>query len=246
MATDATSLVSYYLVLPVSARNHLAGIRHWSHIKLGEDAGFLWLKGFSEAEIHSVEVLSIPYKELYQEVGPKLHKLGSQLPERPLPAVLWTPINRALPVEISNYNHNFFGVQGRLQLQLVPAQEEATVVAQWVALTSLAAYIEQAPDMRLKPIEWLIVGGDALLMGTPLLPLNGQSYYKSGSFLMPAGCSWNPALLAAALSQKMDPEKQYWTVVKMDGSYFQAKRSYFKRLSLSSFRNSLRAIKQDA
>lgn len=241
MATNAANTVTYYLSLPASARAHLANIRHWEHLKLGEEQDTLWVKGFTMAEIKGTAVASIPFAQRYHEVGPKLHKLGSQLPERTAPAVLWTPISRALPVSIEQYNHNFFGLGQSLSMELKVWEQEEPIVAQMVVLDELKTYIEEAPELRLQPIKWLIVNDKALLLGKPLLPLMGTSYWKNASFLLPAGYNWSPSLLVEAYAKKLDPSNEYWTVVETDGSYFQIRKSYCKALSIDSFRNSLKA-----
>jgi len=217
----------------------LANIRHWTHLKMGNEQGQVWVKGFTGAEIASREVLSIPHKELYREVGAKLYKLNSRLPDRNIPALLWTSINRAIAIASPSFNHNFFGISERVKIALVPSEREQPVLAQLVRLEELGAYLQTAPKTRLKPIKWLIVGTKALLLGTPVLPLNGRSYWRYGAFLLPAGFQPEPALLLASLSKRLDPENQYWTLIKEEGSYIQAKKAYFKSLTLSSFRLSM-------
>lgn len=240
MATDATGSIGYYLCIPESAKNQLANIRHWGHLKLGNEQGQVWVKGFAETEIQSIEVLSIPYKVLYREEGAKLYKLNSRLPDRNIPSLLWTGIDRAIPIDLPSFNHNFFGIADKVDIALVFSEQERPVVAQMVALDLLRDYLISAPQVRLNPIKWLIVGTEALLIGTPELPLNGHAYWRQDSFLVPAGLELSPSILVPSLKKRLNPDGEYWTLLKEDGSFFQVKKTYLKSLSLGSFRLSIR------
>jgi len=237
MAADATKELSFYLQIPISELSPLGSVRNQKHLKMGAEDDFVWVKGFSEPEIRSTLIRSIPYARRFYEQNGRLYLIDSQLPERSIPAILWTPIERYLPLEVAKYNHNFFGLDDKVELTLVPSDREQEAEALLVSAKVLAQYVETAAEFRMKPIKWLVLGkAEALLIGKPLLPLPGKTYWKREKLFLPTGYELNHPMLHAALASKLNLRANDLLLWHTDAGLNVLKASYFKKLSISSVR----------
>jgi hypothetical protein len=243
MATHASDSLIYYACLPVERKLDLASIRHWDNLKLAADSGEIWVKGFTDFQIISKEVKSIPIKSLYFERDGHLFPLGSSLPALVVPSLLWSPIDRALPIELPSFNHNFFGVDQSISLQLVVDSEEREAYAMKVNLHDLEMYLTNASQIRLEKINWLILNStQALVVGKPPLPIPGNAYWPFGQFLLPGGYQFDLPILAKALAQKLNQQKTDWILWDVNNTYSFILQSSFMPLSRSSFRNTFSKV----
>lgn len=243
MGKDAENSVTYYLLLDRTHRDDLAAIRQWEHLKVAFEADDTWIKGFSFAEINAVQVKTIPFKQLFFEKQGQLFPLNSGLPDRIVPALLWTPITRALPVTLPKCNHNYFGIDEYISFRVVPAQEQKETVAIMVALSDLGAYLQYAPPVRLQKIRWVLCDMEqALLMGTPLLPITGMAYWLRDCFLLPAGFDIDLHILTREFGQLLNPAGNELICCNTDGSTSFIDRLSFQPLSLASYRNTIKGL----
>ena len=125
MATHAANDLSYYLLIADQFKSDLAGIRKWNNLRVGFDTGSVWIRDLDYVQVNSVEVKSIPYKTLFYEKDGKLYLQNSLLPDRNIPSLLWTPIERALPVKLPPFNHNYFGISEQVAVRIVPSAAES-------------------------------------------------------------------------------------------------------------------------
>jgi hypothetical protein len=246
MAEDVASDINYYLAIDETNKADLAQIRQWSKLKVGLEESILWVKDFDYAQINSVEVKSIPFKTLYYSKGSKLYLLNSQLPDRPLPSVLWTPIERALPVRLPSFNHNYFGIHEKINIQLVSSDVEAEPVAMILPIEILSTYITIAPAVRLEKIRWTILDGDnAFLLGKPLLPLPGDTYWQRKDLLLPTGFDLELSILSDVIQKRINPGRDCWAIWNADASYALVPKENVHPLSLMSFRLSSKRFSKD-
>ncbi|RYY51458.1 MAG: hypothetical protein EOO06_00200 [Chitinophagaceae bacterium] len=237
MAKDAASSIGYLVRVDKASRGHLAAIRHWQNLKLAFDGDRIWIKDIWEAQLQSVELKSIPYKTVFYERDTKLYPLGSLLPSGNIPAVLWTPIERALPIDLPAFNHNYFGVDEKVSIKLIPSEKEVDAMAMITTIASLEQYMNTAPAVRLQPIMWTILNNDkALLIGKPLLPLNGQAFWQMGRSLLPAGYELDLHILNDTVCNMLDPGRSAWILWDTDSTYTLVDKADLQSLSRSSFR----------
>ena len=120
------------------------------------------------------------YKTIYYESNGKLCLLNSLLPERKIPSLLWTPIERAIPIKLPSFNHNYFGITEKVTLTLVPSDTEHEAEVMVLTVSKLKTYIETAPDVRFKQLSWALLNNDLVMVaGKPLLPIDGNVYWLS-------------------------------------------------------------------
>ena len=237
MAQNSTNDISWFFLVKKIHRDYLAEIRKWDNLKLAFEADDIWVTGFEPAQLKAKELKSIPYGQLYYANGPKLFLQHSRLPERNVPALLWTPIQRTIPVSLPSFNHNYFGTDERIQVSLIPVEDEQKAVALLTTLEDLEAYIQQAAAIRLQALSWTILAKDkVLIMGEPLLPIMGEAFWKRKNILLPAGYDFDLHLLSGSLNQRLSPNGENWILWKADNRILRIPKENMKPLSIASFR----------
>ncbi|GAA3519115.1 hypothetical protein GCM10022393_36600 [Aquimarina addita] len=230
----------YYLYIKKVYKNDLGKIRHWDTLTVAFDQGDIWVRGFDEVQINSIEIKGIPYKSLFYEKDGKLYLLHSQLPDQHIPSVLWTPIDRALPIELPAYNHNYFGSKEAINMQLIPSENERETAAVICAVDSLQQYIETAPAIRLKKLMWVLLNNnDVLIIGTPVLPITGTAYWRHYDFLIPAGYDFDLSIFTEMLHQKMNVTKDTYVIWNTNNTWFSVLKEVLQPLTRGSFRMTL-------
>ncbi len=243
METNAANDIGYYLLIDAANKADLGYLRQWSNIKIGFDGNAVWAKDLDYVQVNSTEVRTMPYKTIYYASGSKLFLLNSKLPDRNIPALLWTPIDRAIPVSLPSFNHNYFGIQEKVSVQLVPSDTERVASAVITTIAVLGQYMATAPAIRLQGIKWAILNADkVLLVGTPMLPLTGDTYWQNNNFLMPSGYDLDLHLMKTAINNQLNPDGDNLVVWNSDSSYFLVEKDDLQPLSLSSFKTSMQLL----
>lgn len=237
MAENPSDHISCFLRLSLTEKYCLGTIRHWSNVKMAYDGDDIWLTGFDEAQIHAPEVKSIPYACSYTARNGKLYRLHSLLPVQNIPSLLWTPIERALPVQIPLTNSNYFGIRQHIEPKLVTSKNEHPAAAMMISLATLGDYIHIAPSVRISRMEWAIIGHDALIAGTPVLPVNGDVFWQNGDFLIPAGYDFDLPVLSGTINKVFNPQG-HRVVWRTDSSYILVDKRCFRPLTISSYKQS--------
>ena len=167
-----------------------------------------------------------------------LFPYGGTVPVKKLPStLLWTPLEKAMPLEHPAYNHNYFGLSGKLSIRLVASSgHEEEAAALLVALPVLETYIQTAPAVRLEPLSWVIIDDQALVLGRPLLPLPGKSYWRRGNHLLPAGLDFEWSVLSETLDGELNADGDCWLVWDEEGRWLAVMKEACRPLSISSFR----------
>jgi len=243
MAKDAPNDITFFIALDEAHKDYLAAIRHWSNLKIAFDAPMVWVKDIDYAQLNSLEAKSIPFKTAFYTRDGKLFLLNSNLPDRNIPSLLWTPIDRAIPIKMPSFNHNYFGIEEKISIHLVPSDKESEAVAMITDLKILQQYIETAAGIRLQKISWAILNDNkAFLLGKPLLPIDGDVFWRRGDALIPAGHDFDLYSLTESANQLLNPEKDAWIIWNTDSTYFLIQKDEIRPLSLSSFRLSMQQL----
>ena len=86
-------------------KEYLGQIRHWDNLKIASETNYIWIKKFTELQLASAELKSIPFTKTFVCKDNLLFPKGSLLPFKKMPNLLWTPIERALRIETVSYTH---------------------------------------------------------------------------------------------------------------------------------------------
>lgn len=221
-------------------KDHLGYIRHWDNLKLPTEANYIWIKNFTEMQLASAELQSIPFTKTFVCKNNLLFPKGSILPFGKIPNLLWTPIERALTIELSNFNHNFFGIHQSVAIKLISteAEEKATVLL--VNVHKASNYISNASAIRLKPLQWVLIDAEkALIIGEPMLPIDGKTYWQKGSFIFPLGFQLEFQLLEKSIEKKLNLSQNQWIWWTSEHNYCLIDKTLLKPLSISSWKQTL-------
>jgi len=232
----ANTIISYLLEIPAVHKELLGHLRHLGNLKAALVDEVLWVKEISPDQAESALIKGLPYSKLYYSKGGLLFFKDSLLPARKLPQALWSPLAYVLPVELPSFNHNYFGISQKIRVKITPSQKEQPVYAVLTDKTTAGDYIQTAPKVRLNKLKWLGVGKSLLIVGTPLLPVAGRSFWMYNDFLIPLGFDFELPLLAKKLKQRLDPDNKMIILWQDNNTYLSVEKEAFKPLSISSFR----------
>jgi hypothetical protein len=222
-------------------KEYLGQIRHWSNLKLATEENQIWIKNFTELQLKSNLLHSIPFIKIYHVKDNLLFPKGSLLPLKKMPNLLWSPIERILSVELSDYNHNFFGVNQSLDIKLKNSDEEQRATALFVKTAKATDYIRNASSIRLKPLKWIIIDDEyALIFGEPMLPIDGETFWQSGNFIFPLGFDLEFPLLARSIEKKLTIGSELFIWWKTKESYCFIEKNSLKPLSIGSWKQTLK------
>ena len=243
MATNSPDGINYFLVIDEHRKNDLGAIRHWANIMVGFDENQIWLKDLEYDQVNSTTVKSIPYKKVYYEKDSMLYLQNSRLPDRTIPSLVWTKIDRALPIEVPSFNHNFFGIKEDIHIQLIPSDREFEAVGMLTKMDLLKAFINTAPAIRLQGLKWVLLNNDAVfILGNPMLPIQGEVFWKYRDMLMPVGYDFELHVIRDTINDSLNPTQDKWIVWNKDATYFDIEKEAFAALSLGSFRITTKKI----
>ena len=210
MAEDPSNDITWLLEIEQQHLDYLGPVRHWEQLRMAASPGYYWISGLTPDQLESPEIKSIPFKQLYFEKDQLLFHRGGLVPVKKLPDLLaWTPLERGLPLDLPSFNHNYFGITEKINLRLVPSGKEEEPAALLTSIAILRNYILTAPAVRLRPLSWVILDDQALILGRPLLPLPGDSFWQKGDVLMPAGLDWEWPLLEPTLNGELNPDRDH-------------------------------------
>lgn len=240
MADDSSDDLTYYLQVDRSRIQDLESLRDWAYVEAAVGNDTIWVTGLSRRLIESVAIQSLPFKQLYSCKGGWLYPLHHLLPEREQPVLNWQPISHILEITMPVFNHNYFGVEQHIEINLIPSEISRKATMMHTSVEAAREYIESAPEVRLRNISWLWLNEqDLLLSGVPLLPLPGEVFWRNQNHLIPSGYQFELPVLSEALSKRLDPSQQDWLIWQKDSSYVRVAKSAFIPLTISSFRKTL-------
>jgi len=227
----------YFLEIKKQHKDFLAAIRHWDNLKLAFETDTIWIKDFSSEQINAAEIQQIPYKVVFELKENLLFEKDKLLPSKKMPSgLLWSAILRALPVSLPKFNHNYFGIDQKLEITLKPSENIKEAFAMIVNFEELKSYIESAPKFRLQSLNWVVIGKQILIVGKPLLPIKGSTFWFEHDFLLPTGYDFEWFSLAGMLQEKLNPSGKNIIIWNTDNSYSVIPKETIKQLSISSFR----------
>jgi hypothetical protein len=227
----------FFLKINSEHKELLALIRSWDNLKVASDSQYIWIKDFTNKQLESSELHQIPFAIIYELKDNLLFVKGSLLPSQKLPSeLLWTPILRALPLELPSFNHNFFGINEQVNLQILPSEVENDAFVLITTFAEAEKYTITAPEVRLQKLQWVVIDSKIVFFGTPLLPIQGETYWKNNNFLLPSGYDFEFPVLSDLLQEKINPEQNNWVFWQKDATYFTVSKQNLKPLSISSFR----------
>lgn len=238
MAENIANDLVHLLEINIKHKDFLGQIRHWDNLRLATNDQCIWIKDFTDTQLESVVLKSIPFTCLYECRENLLFPKGSLLPKMKMPNLLWTPMEKALPVKLDNYNYNYFGVQQKYAIKLMESTIEQKATVLLVDKFQANDYIINASKIRLQCIKWIAIGSnEALFFGEPFLPLNGKAYWQNGDFILPIGYDFEFSILKSFIQESFSTNDYIWWKDASELSCIP--KGSIKPLSISSWKNTI-------
>lgn len=236
-----TSINKPIVLIPKSSEIYLGSIRHWDNLSIAIEADEIWIKGFDDEQINNKALALIPSIEIFELRGQMLFKKDKLVPIRKMRAgLLFSPISVILNVTLHNFNHNFFKLNQSVKISLLKSTDQHPAFALKATIADTKSYVEQAMQMRLQALSWVILDNKALILGTPLLSIPGATFWKNGNHLLPTGYDFELKNLIPFIEHKINPDQQaLWFLWQTNGTYIPIAKESFQSLSISSLRLSI-------
>lgn len=148
----------------------------------------------------------------------RLIPLGKKLPEILLPTLAWLSLANLLPLTTTHVRENepFFG---HLGFTLVAATHHQAPTALRLPFQDFAKWAGTAPAPRLSKLKYALSNSDgALVIGSPLPPLPGPTFYQDQQLLIPSGFTLPDFILAENFTTNpnqlllIDPDQTVHTI----------------------------------
>lgn len=245
MAKHASNTLDYILQTTKPNLQALSQIRHFSNLKVAFDGQNIWIRGFSLEQIDSPEVNTLPAITIYYIKDNLLFPKGSLLPQTKIPSrLLWSTIQQAFVLEEPSINPNYFGIHDTISPKIVLSKIEQQTVAILAEINSKTIQIiESTGAYRFQNLKYTLINNDKILIiGTPLLPIQGDSYWLDKDFLFPNGYQLEFPILNESIKQIINPNNKYYVLWQKDNNYSLIPKSNCVPLSISSFRLTLSSL----
>ena len=238
MAEDSSKHIKeFWAELPRADEDFLGSIRDWKNVQIALDDEIIWLKGFTGEQAVSPEIQQLPNFLLYELRDGLLFQKDALVPSKKMrTALLWTPIDKALRLTFPSSNHNFFGIDEKIEVKLKPSEEEQPAAALLCSISEIKDTIIALPKFKLEKIDWIVIDDKALFVGNPLLSFPGKTFWSKDGHLLPTGFDFEFKNLSSLLQRKYNASKDQWLLWYEDGSILNINKEDFRKLSVSSFR----------
>lgn len=227
----------FFLELELKNLEFLEAIRHIENINIAIQDEVVWVNGFTKEQIQNPAIIAtISFAKKYVLKEEFLFFLNGLLPEKKLPnGLIWKPISEVFSVQLPQLNYNFFGVSEKIRLHLKPSEMERDAIVLLTSKEVFENYILNAPNFRYNQLKWLFFEDKILVYGTPLLPINGQTFWQAEQFLIPTGFELNGISLLPILREIINPERKNYILLQ-ENNYYEIDKQSFQTISISSYR----------
>ncbi|WP_029298564.1 hypothetical protein [Chryseobacterium hispalense] len=238
MAKDSSNrLKEFWAEIPRAEEDVLGSIRDWKNVQIALEEDVIWLKGFTDEQAVSSEIQQLPNFLLYELRDGLLFRKDALVPSKKMrTALLWTPIDKALRLTFPSFNHNFFGIDGKIEIKLKPSEEEHPATALLCSIKEIRETLITLPKFKLEKINWMVINDNALFIGKPLLSFPGKTFWSKDGHLLPAGYDFEFKNMSSLLQRKYNTGRDQWLLWNENGNVLYLNKEDFRKLSVSSFR----------
>ncbi|MCQ4141626.1 hypothetical protein [Chryseobacterium sp. EO14] len=238
MAKDSSNgLKEFWAEIPRADEDFLGSIRDWKNVQIALEEDVVWLKGFTDEQAVSSEIQQLPNFLLYELRNGLLFRKAALVPSKKMrTALLWTPIDKALRLNFPSFNHNFFGIDGKIEIKLKPSEEEHPATALLCSIKEIREAIIALPKFKLEKIDWMVINDKALFIGNPLLSFPGKTFWSKDGHLLPTGYDFEFKNMSSLLQRKYNAGRDQWLLWNENGNVLYLNKEDFRKLSVSSFR----------
>jgi len=170
----------------------------WKAASVGD---MIWLKGPVENGKAQIAINSLPATATYlADEQHRLFPLGKQTPVLELKDLQWQNLEEFITVEqpVSAMPGQFpQAITVKLIRSSTPEQPTALIipVKQW------DNYLKTAPLIRIQQLQFAVTSDELVfVMGAPLPPLKGETFWRYKNILLPSGYTFDPPVIADLLT----------------------------------------------
>ncbi|TCD29601.1 hypothetical protein EZ456_00875 [Pedobacter psychrodurus] len=182
---------------------HIRAVEGWSACRRDE---LIWLKGPLDNKHNQVLIDSLPILASYKLNGQnRLFPDGKLTPVALLNAMEWKTLPEFMPLEMPV---SAIPAQQTplMPVNLVRNQNPQPAYALQTNFMAWKKYVDGAPQIRLQHLKFVVsTAQEVFIIGDPLPPIPGKSFWLNGSLLVSAGYNFDPPFLASLLNQKLKP-----------------------------------------
>lgn len=185
-------------------KNTLTSVRDITAIGIAEYDGNIWAKYVVENETTKNRLFEVRFEDWYVLKQNYLFKSKQITPEMAFFSTKWEPIGHYFPVTLPPVAMGAKLPHASVVLQLKDHHVFETPVALLVEKSELKAYLKYAPNFRYNALTYAeSTKGQVLLLGTPLLPIQGTAYWKYKDVLLPCGKILDSKMHTAMFNMKI-------------------------------------------
>ena len=236
-----TNVEGIILVIPEKSAPFLRQIRHWDQLLIAFAEAHWWIAGVTKEQLGTKAIATLPFQKVYTLAEGLLYPYEKLLPTRKLPRKLeWATLTKGLPLERPKLNHNYFGLFQQLPIHIQPSTKTQVSAAILTKNEHLLKLMQTYAGARMENLTWCLVSSHTcFVMGTPILSLPGQTFWRSGQLFLPTGFDLNQPLLRKAFEQKLKLEEETCYVWPIASAPFLISAATRVPLSRSSVRMTL-------
>jgi hypothetical protein len=216
------------IVLSTAHAAALGSVRTFPGLLAARSGEEIWVRGIPTGKPDK-KISVLPAKHTYFiDEQERIYAPGALTPSDTLPALEWVPllsfIKVTLPVSALP------GVLEESQLvKLVRTEGNVIIPENDALLTPLETwetYVSTAPLVRLQHLYFAVSeNSEALIIGTPNIPLPGKTYTLRNNILLPAGYDFDPPTIASLVAKALNPvndgillfhENGHWEKIRFD------------------------------
>ncbi len=196
---------AWALTVPLAHATTVIGLRLLRGVQIALDGDSLWLRSRSPDESVFAATRGLPATARYDWTDDDFLKPeGAVLPVRRMPSLEWTDIREWARVAFPVANVPA-ALPAPALMQLVPAHAISDANALLVSLSSFLDWVDRATALRIERLRFAAnAAGEALVLGTPLPPLNGRPCVETDGVIVPAGFAVHPAVTALVVRQVLN------------------------------------------
>jgi len=227
------------LVLTLLSKDHasLGSVRTLPYLRVAEHNGLLWLRGIMSGQDIDIRLLQLPAIHTYIIDGAhNLFPQGTSTPVLNVKRLAWTPIDKYIPLEVPT-SALPAKIDGAVPVRLVQSLQENNSVALLTTYAHWKAYADSAAAVRLSILQFAASpAGNVLIMGSPLPSLPGQSYWRRGQILIPAGMDFEIPMVATLMERGLALQQHALILLQPDGNWHMLPVGAFAPASRSAVR----------
>jgi hypothetical protein len=181
-------------------KDRLGEVRTIPGWKAASEGDVIWLKGPLENGNAQIAINSLPAAATYlADEQYRLFPLGKQTPVLELKDLQWQNLEEFITVEqpVSAMPGLF---PQAITFKLIRSTNPEQPAALITSFKLWEGYLKTAPLIRLQQLQYAVASDELLVvMGVPLPPLKGETFWRYKNILLPSGYTFDPPIIADLL-----------------------------------------------